>query len=204
MEDLNQNLPEKYINGIKIDPSIFTFKFTCKCGGECCLYGVFMDLKEAERIASIKDKVIGLMDETQSKDPKDWFETPEKDEDFESGIAVGTEIVNKKCSFLDKNGLCVLQRLADEEGKHKWEYKPMYCILFPLTIYENTLIIDDEHIDRLSSCNVNPIEEMSIFDACKEELRYIFGEENFAELEKYRDEYLSEIQTGELKNGNEK
>ncbi|MGQ9642786.1 MAG: DUF3109 family protein [Ignavibacterium sp.] len=198
------SLKELFIKGIKIDPNIFTFKFGCRCNGECCHYGVYTDLKEHENILSIKDKIIPLMDETQSKNISDWFEPAEEDDDFESGVAVGTEIVNEKCAFLDKNGLCVLQRLALEEGEHKWKYKPIYCVLFPLTIYQNTLTIDDEHIDRLSYCNKFPISDSSIFDACKEELEFFFGKEGFEELLKYKEEVLLQVQNGVTANGNKK
>lgn len=195
---------ELYIKGIKIDPNIFTFKFGCRCNGECCHYGVYTDLKEHENILAIKDKIIPLMDETQSKNISDWFEPAEEDDDFESGVAVGTEIVNNKCAFLDKNGLCVLQRLAMDEGEHKWKYKPIYCVLFPLTIYQNTLTIDDEHIHRLSYCNKFPISDTSIFDACREELEFFFGEEGFKELLQYKEEILSQVQNGVTANGNKK
>lgn len=195
---------ELYIKGIKIDPNIFTFKFGCRCNGECCNYGVYTDLKEHENILANKDKIIPLMDETQSTNISHWFEPAEEDDDFESGVAVGTEIVNEKCAFLDKNGLCVLQRLALEEGEHKWKYKPIYCVLFPLTIYQNTLTIDDEHIDRLSYCNKFPISDSSIFDACKEELEFFFGKEGFEELLKYKEEVLSQVQNGVIVNGNKK
>ena len=199
---MNQSSHPKFtkeINGIFIDPQIFTFKFACKCAGECCNYGVYTDLKEHEMILGIKDKIIPLLDETQSKDIEDWFEEPEEDEDFESGIAVGTELVNDKCSFLDKNGLCTLQKLALMEGEYKWKYKPIYCVLFPLTIFEGSLTIDDEHIDRLKTCNVNPVIETSIYDACKEELLHFFGDENFAELENYKNEYLEKYSGVEKK-----
>lgn len=198
------NIKELYIKGIKIDPNIFSFKFGCRCNGECCHYGVYTDLKEHENILAIKDKIIPLMDETQSTNISDWFEPAEEDDDFESGVAVGTEIVNEKCAFLDKNGLCVLQRLALEEGEHKWKYKPIYCVLFPLTIYQNTLTIDDEHIDRLSYCNKFPISDSTIFDACKEELEFFFGKEGFEELLKYKEEVLSQVQNGVIVNGNKK
>jgi hypothetical protein len=36
-----------------------------------------------------------------------------------------------------------------------------------------------------------------MFEACEEELRHFFGEEGFAELEDYREEYLNEIKIGE-------
>ncbi len=197
-EDLN-NFTEKFskkINGLFIDPQIFTYKFMCNCLGECCYYGVFTDYKEYQTILSIKEKIILNMDETQSTDVTKWFEPEEEDEDFESGIAVGTEIINGKCTFLDKNGLCTLQKIAMQEGKYKWEYKPLYCILFPFTTYEGALTIDDEHIDRLPSCNVDPKTELTMFEACEEELRHFFGEEGFEELKNYRKEYLNEIKMG--------
>lgn len=191
----------KEINGVFIDPQIFTFPFNCRCAGECCNYGVYTDLKEHDYILSIKDKIIPLLDETQSKDISKWFEQPEEDEDFESGVAVGTEIINGKCTFLDKDGLCTLQKLAMIEGEHKWKYKPIYCVLFPLTIFEGALTIDDEHIDRLKTCNKNSVHSTSIYEACREELIHFFGEKHFLELENYKNEYLSEYYSGVEKNG---
>jgi Fe-S-cluster containining protein len=146
----------------------------------------------------IKDKLKPLFDKTQSKKIKKWFEPPEEDEDFESGVAVGTEVINGKCTFLDKDGLCTLQKLANNEGEFKWKYKPLYCILFPLTVYDGVLTIDDEHIERLDSCNVNP--SLTIFEAVEEELKYFLGEDGYAELEEYREEYLTEHQAGDKKN----
>ncbi|MFO7446295.1 MAG: DUF3109 family protein [Ignavibacteriaceae bacterium] len=192
----------KIINGIKIDPAIFTFKFSCKCGGECCNYGVYTDLKEHELILSIQDKIIPLLDDTQPKEVNSWFEAPEKDEDFDSGIAVGTELYNGKCVFLDQNGLCTLQKLALIEGEYKWKYKPLYCILFPLTIFEGALTIDNEHIDRLKTCNKNG-RDISIFEACKEELIHFLGEKGYIELENYREEILNKDKAGEILNGKE-
>ena len=187
----------KKINGLYIDPKIFIYKFKCKCSGECCYYGVYTDKNEHDQILELKDRVIELFDETQSKDISKWFEPPEEDEDFESGVAVGTEVINGKCTFLDKNGLCTLQRLANLDGVDKWKYKPMYCILFPLTIYENALTIDDEHIDRLKTCNAEPVKDMTIFEACEEELRHFFGENDFKKLVKIKDKYLNDLDSGE-------
>jgi Fe-S-cluster containining protein len=198
-EDFTKNFTKK-INGLFIDPKIFTYKFSCKCSGECCHYGVYTDLKEHDTILDLKDKILPLFDETQCKEINKWFEEPEEDEDFESGVAVGTEVIDGKCTFLDKNELCTLQRLANLEGVHKWKYKPLYCVLFPLTIYEGALTIDDEHIDRLKTCNVNPDAETSIFDACKEELLYFLGKESYNELEQYAGEYLADFKLGEKEN----
>jgi Fe-S-cluster containining protein len=194
-EEFTKNFVKK-INGLYIDPKIFTFKFSCNCMGECCHYGVYTDLKEHETILQIKDRLLPLFDETQNTDLDKWFEPPEEDEDFDSGVAVGTEVINGKCTFLDKNGLCTLQRLANSEKVHKWKYKPMYCILFPLTIYEGALTIDDEHINRLKTCNDNPaVTETSIYDACREELKHFMGEHNLNKLDSYKEEYLSTLVT---------
>ena len=199
MSEEANNFTEKFtkkINGLLIDPKIFTFKFICNCPGECCYYGVYTDYKEYQHILSIKEKIISNMDETQSKDVSKWFEPEEKDEDFESGIAVGTEVINGKCTFLDKNGLCTLQKIALQEGTFKWKYKPIYCVLFPLTTYEGALTIDDEHIERLPSCNVDQNTKLTMFEACQEELRHFLGEDGFEELKNYREEYLKEIKMG--------
>ena len=141
-----------------------------------------------------------LKGKSKFKEIKKWFEKPEEDEDFESGVAVGTEVIDGKCTFLDKNELCALQRLANLEGVHKWQYKPLYCILFPLTIYEGALTIDDEHIDRLKTCNVEPDNQQNIFDASREELLYFLGEESYNELERYAGEYLADYKLREKEN----
>ena len=189
---------EKMINGLYIDPIIFTHKFVkacdvCICSGECCYYGVYTDKKEHEKIMSIKDRVIEAMDDSQTKDVANWFEEPEEDEDFESGIAVGTEVYNGKCVFLDKQGYCTLQSIAMKNGEFKWKYKPLYCILFPLVIFEGALTVDDDHVDRMHYCNKSQNQVSTVFDCTQEELKFLLGEKYFQELIEYRSEYLEKI-----------
>ena len=187
---------EKMINGMYIDPLVFTQKFVkscdvCICSGECCYYGVYTDKSEHELIMSLKDRIIKSMDDSQTKDVEKWFEDPEPDDDFPSGIAVGTEVHNGKCVFLDRQGYCTLQKIAMEDGEFKWKYKPLYCILFPLVIFEGVLTVDDEHLDRMHYCN-KPVNQIStVFDCCKNELKHVLGEEGFKELEAYREEFFS-------------
>lgn len=187
---------EKMINGMYIDPLIFTQKFVktcdvCICSGECCYYGVYTDKSEHELIMGLKDRIIKSMDDSQTKDVEKWFEDPEPDDDFPSGIAVGTEVYNGKCVFLDRQGFCTLQKIAIEDGEFKWKYKPLYCILFPLVIFEGVLTVDDEHLDRMHYCN-KPVNQIStVFDCCKNELKHVLGEEGFKELETYREEFFS-------------
>jgi len=150
-----------------------------------------MDKKEYENTLTLTEQLIEIFDETQTKDVSKWFEPEEEDKDFASGIAVGTELHNGKCVFLDKQGLCSIQRLSMEKGEPKWKNKPLYCVLFPLTIYENTLTIDNEHIDRLKTCNKEGA-QMSIYESCTEEIIHLFGPDGFAELQAYKKEFESE------------
>lgn len=186
---------KKEINGYLIDPRIFTQSFVkcCdvnKCSGECCYYGVYTDKYEADNLLSMKKKIIAAMDDSQTKDVSKWFEEPEEDEDFDSGIAVGTDLYNRKCVFLDKEGYCTLQKMAVDEGEFKWKYKPLYCILFPLVIYNGAITIDDEHLERMHYCNLKQNQKSTIFEACKEELEFLLEKEGMEELGKYRDSYI--------------
>lgn len=187
---------EKQINGLWIDPLIFTHKFVkacdvCICSGECCYYGVYTDYAEYEKIIEMKDRIKDAMDDSQTKDVKKWFEEAEEDEDFDSGWAVGTELHNGKCVFLDRQGYCTLQKIGmEEKDSHKWKYKPLYCILFPLVIYEDALTVDDDHLNRLHYCNRPENQDSTIYDCCKEEIKHLLGEEGFKELENYRKKYF--------------
>jgi len=187
---------DKVINGMQIDPLIFTQKFVkacdvCICSGECCYYGVYTDKSEHELIMGLKERIIKSMDDSQTKDHEKWFEAPEPDDDFPSGIAVGTEVHNGKCVFLDRQGFCTLQKIAMEDGEFKWKYKPLYCILFPLVIFEGVLTVDDEHLDRMHYCDKPENQISTVYDCCKNELRHVLGEEGFKELEAYHEEYFA-------------
>ncbi len=187
---------DKKINGLFIDPLIFTQKFVkacdvCICSGECCYYGVYTDKLEHDKIMGIKERIIQSMDDSQIKDPDKWFEAPQEDSDFDSGIAVGTEVYNGKCVFLDKVGFCTLQKIAFEDGENKWKYKPIYCILFPLVIYEGALTVDLDHLGRMHYCNKIENQTSTVFDCCQNELKHLLGDEGFNELLKYKEEYFT-------------
>ncbi len=195
---------EKIINGYYIDPIIFTHKFVkacdvCICSGECCYYGVYTDKKEYEKIIDIKERIVRSMDDSQTKEAAKWFEAPEEDDDFESGVAYGTELHNGKCVFLDKQGFCTLQKVAVESGEFKWKYKPLYCILFPLIIWDGAITVDDEHLERMHYCN-KPVNQVStIYECCKSELEFLLGAEGMKELDSYRNEYLVQLKLGKQK-----
>jgi hypothetical protein len=186
------------INGLKIDPVIFTQGFVphCDipiCSGQCCDWGVYMDSEFKDVIMKHEQDVIDAMDAGQIKDSAKWFEKePEEDHDFPSGKAIGTEVYKTKsgheqCVFKGTNNYCSLQIAAEKKGYHKWEIKPKYCIMYPITIIDNVLTYDDSHAEKLDYCGINKTENFvhSVFEAMKEEIIYILGEEGYNYLNEY-------------------
>ena len=92
-------------------------------------------------------------------------------------------------------GYCTLQKIAVEDGNFKWKYKPLYCILFPLVIYDDAITVDTEHLDRLHYCNKPINQNSTIFECCTEELKYLLEEDGYEELVAYREEYLKQKHT---------
>ncbi len=185
-------------NGIKIDPIIFTQGFVpgCNmkiCHGQCCNWGVYMDKPFKEIIMKFEDEIKGVMDEHQVKDSTKWFETEiEEDEDFPSGLAIGTELYEtphgiSQCVFKDKRGFCSIQVAADKNNMHKWAIKPKYCIMYPLTIIDNVLTYDDDHAAKLDYCGVDKKQNFSqtVFEAMTEEITFILGADGYAYLNEY-------------------
>lgn len=195
-------------NGLKIDPVIFTQGFVpgCdlgKCGGQCCNWGVYMDRDFHPVIMKFENQIKEVMDENQIMDTSKWFEKElEEDHDFPSGFAIGTELyINSEgitqCVFKDKQGYCSLQVMAVKNGMHKWEIKPKYCIMYPVTIVDNTLTVDNDHSARLDYCGVSHVENFTqtIFDAMTEEIKFIVGEEGYKFLnEHYTKNYKKKFQ----------
>ncbi len=185
----------RLISGYYIDTLIFDYQFvkSCnidKCYGECCYNGVYADRGEAEFILSVQNKLIEIMDDSQTKDSNLWFEFAVEDTDYESGFCQGTNTYNNKCVFLDKVGFCSLQKLALKENLDKWYFKPKYCILYPLTFVNKIISVDTENLDCHFNCNNFNSKKVSIIEACKEELKYILGDEGFKELLEYQKEYF--------------
>src|SRR3990172_9104415 len=176
------------INGLKIDPGIFTHGFVkgCDlgiCSAECCWYGVYVDSKERDLILSLKEQIVDVMDDSQTKDWNAWFELEQEDTNFPSGVCAGTKVHNNKCVFLDRNGYCSLQVLAMKHRKTPWAYKPYYCVLYPLTVVNRILTFDEHHASRLLHyCSVQENFTHTIVEACTSELIFTLGDEGYREL----------------------
>lgn len=185
-------------NGLKINTIIFKQGFVpgCDigiCGGQCCDWGVYMDRDFQKVIMEYEEQIKESMDEFQPKEKSKWFEKElEIDKDFPSGFALGTELYlnsrgTTQCVFKDKNNYCSLQVVAMKNGSHKWSIKPTYCILYPLTVIDNILTYDDEHSKKLDYCGIDKEHNFTqtVFEAMKEEIKYVFGNECYEYLEDY-------------------
>ncbi len=159
-------------------------KGPCRCTSTCCEAGVYADVAERDKVMAHREVIERYMDETQPHDPQLWFEDSESDDpDFPSGRCVGTQEVNNKCAFLDKFGRCSLQVAATGEGMHRWFFKPLYCILYPIEITGKTVRFDDLLQGDEQCCSVSDRFEIPLFQACKDELTHLLGEEGFRALE---------------------
>lgn len=194
--------------GLKIDPLIFTQGFVpgCDlsiCGGRCCHWGVYVDKDFVPRIMEHEDRIKAVMDKYQPADSSMWFEKePEKDTDFPSGYAIGTEVFTDpngkdRCVFNDQLGRCSIQVMSVENGLHKWAVKPVYCIMYPLAVMDGILTCDLDHAERLDYCGTSHSENhtQTVFDATKEEIRYLFGDDCYEFLLRhYEDNYKNKTE----------
>lgn len=163
----------------------------CSCSSACCEGGVYVDLHEREVIMAHRDLIIRQMDATQTTDPSRWFETVVADDtDFPSGQCVGTQVINDRCVFLDAGGRCSLQRSAVAGGMHKWAIKPLFCILYPIEISNGIVSFDEMLQNEESCCTIGTEFDTPLFEACREELVHIVGDEGYATMEKHYTAFL--------------
>jgi hypothetical protein len=155
----------------------------CRCTSLCCHHGVFADVRERDRVLQHRALVRKYMDATQDPDENKWFEGEEHDDsDFPSGRCVGTAVVNGKCAFLDGAGRCTLQRAATEEGMDRWTLKPLFCVLYPIEISDGVVGFDPMLQDEAPCCSVSPSFEIPLFEACRDELTHLLGQDGFRVL----------------------
>lgn len=173
-----------HIPVLKIDPVVFEAKFAhgCSmenCNASCCQGGVMLDVDERDNILRHADLIRSHMEADQVQDPDEWFDNEEElDSDYPSGKGVGTQTTARGCVFLKKDGRCVLQTAAMEEGLPKQALKPFFCFAFPVTIVAGVLTIDDsDFTNRPECCTMVPKGSSSVLEICWEEFEFVLGDE---------------------------
>jgi hypothetical protein len=163
-----------------------------ECHAACCLYGVWLDILEAEDLLGHANLIVPHMPEN-SDNPSDWFENCfENDEHSASGRVVHSVVRDDEqhyggtaCVFLRKDWKCALQVAADVARMHPWRFKPFYCILHPLdfddegriTLDETEIILSEEGSCLRPSKELNPL--LQVFQS---ELEYLLGLKSYQDL----------------------
>ena len=178
-----------HIPNLTVAENIFSSRFANACSmnnckGNCCKYGVWADVEESKNILEHADLIRQYMEPHQEQDPQRWFEDHTViDKDFPSGFAIGTQIRETGCVFLDSKGRCVLQSAAMEEGMDRFALKPFFCVAYPISIEDGVLLFDDEeYIGNPQCCSPVPSGNLNVFDICSEELEFTIGTEGLKEV----------------------
>jgi hypothetical protein len=180
--------PPLKVKGYIIAPELFRRGFRkgggpCTCTSRCCSGGVYVDLREHDLILEHRELVKRHMDETQTTDESRWFEDEAFDHgDFPSGRCIGTQEINDKCTFLDRQGRCSLQLASVANGRHKWHLKPLYCVLYPIEISDGVIGFDDLLQEEERCCTISDEFTVPLFEGCREELVHLLGEDGYAAI----------------------
>lgn len=191
-----------HIQNLKVADSVFQKRFVKNCSiyncdATCCQGGVLADLEERANILAHAELIKKYMEPHQDQDHSQWFDEEEEvDLDYPSGRAVGTQVRDYGCVFLDSQGRCVLQTTATEEGMSKFALKPFFCFAYPITIEDGVLMVDDPSFtERRECCSAVDAGDQSVFDVCDEEFCFILGEEGLQELHALAERKQSESST---------
>lgn len=181
----------------EINPRMLKSEFMVRCRlhecqAACCLYGVWVDTKEADRILAhssiIAPEMVG-----DRNNPSDWFDGREDhDEHTPSGKVIHTRVMGNpkhyggtECVFLRPDHRCALQTAAVKAGFHPWALKPFYCVLHPLDLDEKGRITLDDTgllLDEPGSCLRPSKVRVPLLRTFEPEIRYFLGDQAYEEL----------------------
>ncbi len=164
-----------------------------ECRGACCVFGVWVDLREKDDIMRNARLILPHMPE-DCRDPEGWFAPVEDvDPNSPSGRVVHTAVETRPdhyggtaCIFCLEDGKCALQVAAIANELHPWRFKPFYCILHPLDLDEKgriTLDRSEEMVDEEGSCVRPANDEIPLVTTFESELRYLLGEKGLHDLQ---------------------
>ena len=162
------------------------------CKGACCVFGVWVDLREVDDIMRNAATILPHMPE-DSRNPGEWFAAVEDiDKHSPSGRVIHTAVENRPghygataCVFCLDDGKCALQVAAVANRLHPWRFKPFYCILHPLDLDEDgriTLDTVDEMVNEGGSCVRPAPEPIPLVVTFEPELRYLLGDNFYISL----------------------
>lgn len=179
------------IDGIKIDPNVFTTRFGCNykvCHGKCCWGNNGVDKFDG---APISKEEAELLNENRIKLSAE-INNPDCRKKAEEGITYNTADGENAITLTD-SGVCIF---SDERGcivKRVLGNIPISCELYPLGIYWNgetdVLRYDDTEDNVFCKCIDNP-PFLIDFPQVKHGLIRAFGQKFYTKLKQVQNEYL--------------
>lgn len=188
---------------VKFDSAIFsaTFPSSCdlkKCKSNCCEAGAIIFEEEKRAIMKLEKKLSPLLRPSR-RDSSKWFYDSQP-EDFErNGEAAPKDFHTYPstgkglgyCSFYNSKHGCSLQKLAMDDGRKSWAYKPSACVLYPLFEDEKRVVRPDLDLDESMWCCKKENHSTTMFQACKKEIEHAVGKTALKKLEKLEKKYYS-------------
>jgi len=164
-----------------------------ECKGACCVFGVWLDLREVEDILKHAALILPHMP-ADCRTPGEWFAPVEdKDEHSPTGTVIHTAVETRPehyggtaCIFCLSDGKCALQVAAVHNGLHPWRFKPYYCILHPLDLDETGRITLGETAEMVSehgSCMRPADHAIPLVETFAPEFLYLLGDGGFTALQ---------------------
>lgn len=124
-----------------------------RCNGACCRGGTTASLDERDRILAHAGVVGEAMTSRARRVPARWFDRKiEPDEDFTSGRATNTRVVDGACVFYRTDGLCALQVAGEKALGSPYALKPAVCLLWPLCVQDGELEVGYAWFTRRREC----------------------------------------------------
>lgn len=165
------------------------------CKGACCVFGVWVDLREVDDIMRNAAIILPHMP-PDCRVPGEWFAAVEdRDKRSPSGRVIHTAIENRAehyqgtaCVFCLADGKCALQVAALANNLHPWRFKPFYCVLHPLDLDEEgriTLDAAEDMVNEQGSCLRRAPKPIPLLDTFEPELKYLLGEQTFSCLKQF-------------------
>jgi hypothetical protein len=169
----------------QVDTRVFALRYfqacmECRfCHDACCAYGVDVDAKAAERIASRADELEPFVSVPRTE----WF-TDEwvEDDEHPGGRSTRTRVRDGGCVFRNRSGRgCLLHGYSLAVGLDYHELKPMVSALFPLTFDRGILLPSEEA--REGGGLVCSGQGPTLYRGVRDELVFYFGDALVSDLD---------------------
>ncbi|BCU76739.1 hypothetical protein [Luteolibacter sp. LG18] len=111
-----------------------------ECRATCCHDGVFLEPEEREIIGEVIGSHADQLARYGWEAPEIFQRLPDGRwksvtlPDDAPAAAFPAHFPKTRCVFLDAEHRCVLQRLAMDEGRHPWFWKPVSCWMHPVIL----------------------------------------------------------------------